>query len=99
MVLLAALLTLRISNGIVAVTPILAALLGRRWRRAAWLGAALLVGALAWAGTEQLLVGTTNPYRAVRTGFMPETGYPTGIPQAELRQPLRRVPAAATTPR
>lgn len=84
MALLAALLTLRVSNGIVAVVPVLAALLGRRYRRAVGLGAGLLVAFGLLAGASQLMSGTTNPYRAVRTGFLPETGYPTGIPQAEL---------------
>lgn len=84
MVLLAAVLTLRVSNGLVAVVPIGAALLGRRYRRAAVLGAGLLIALGLLAGTSQLMSGTTNPYRAVRTGFLPETGYPTGIPQAEL---------------
>jgi len=84
MLLLAALLTLRISNGIVAVVPILAALLARRFKRALLLGTALLLACVLFAGASQQLIGATNPYRAVRTAFLPETGYPTGIPQEEL---------------
>ena len=82
--LLAALLTLRISNGIVAVVPILAALFARRFKRALGLTAALVFACCILAGVSLQLIGTTNPYRAVRTGFLPETGYPTGIAQQEL---------------
>lgn len=86
MALLAALLTLRISNGVVAVVPILAALFARRWRRAVLLagGLALALGLFALLG--QLMVGTINPYRAIRTSFMPETGYPPAIDAAELER-------------
>lgn len=84
MLLLAALMTLRISNGIVGVVPILAALLGRRFRRAAWLAAALVAAVGLWAVASYLMTGATNPYRAVRTAFLPETGYPPALPAAEL---------------
>lgn len=84
MALLAAVLTLRISNGIMVIAPIGAALLARRFRRAAGLAAGLAAALALWAGLGLLLTGTTNPYREVRTGFMPETGYPTALPPAEL---------------
>lgn len=84
MLLLAALMTLRVSNGIVGVVPILAALLGRRFRRAAWLAAALVAAVGLWAGASYLMTGATNPYRAVRTAFLPESGYPPALPAAEL---------------
>lgn len=84
LVLLAALITLRVSNGIVAVVPILAALLGRRFRRAALLAVLLAAAFGLWAGASYLMTGATNPYRAVRTAFLPETGYPPALPQAEL---------------
>lgn len=84
MTLLAALLMLRISNGVVVVAPIAAAVLARRWKRAFALAAMLFCAASVFAGVSYQLIGTSNPYRAVRTGFLPETGYPTALPQAEL---------------
>jgi hypothetical protein len=86
MALLALLVLLRISNGLVAVVPIAAALLARRWRRAAGLAVAgsaaiALLALLSW-----LLIGSVNPYRAIRTGFMPETGYPTALAEPALKE-------------
>lgn len=84
MALLAALITLRISNGIVAGVPILAAVLGRRFRRAALLAVGLIAAIGLWAGASYLMTGATNPYRAIRTAFLPETGYPPALSEAEL---------------
>lgn len=77
-VLLGALANMRISNAVLAMAPILAALLARRFRRAAMV--ALVAGGayLALAGVTLALTGAPNPYRAARTSFTPATGYPAG---------------------
>ena len=77
-VLLGVLANMRISNAVLAVAPILAALLARRFRRAVMVG--LVVGGayLALAGVTMALTGAPNPYRAARTSFTPATGYPAG---------------------
>lgn len=74
--LLAVLPALRVTNGLIAVLPVLLALWQRRWRRA--VAYALLVAGVI-LGLQQLslaLTGATNPYRAVRASFTAETGYP-----------------------
>lgn len=74
--LLGLLVGLREPNAAVAAVPVLAALGGRRWRRATALAATSaaaygLVVVATWG-----LTGAPNPYKAVRTTFTGETGYP-----------------------
>lgn len=82
-VLLGLLVSLRISNGTVAVIPVLAALARREWRRAAIVGGAAGAAWLAVVVFAVALTGEPNPYRAQRTSFTAETGYPVGADAAE----------------
>ncbi len=76
--LLGLLVSLREPNALVAVAPVVAALLARRWRTATRL---LVSMALAYGlvlGATIGLAGAPNPYKAVRATFNVETGYPVG---------------------
>ncbi len=77
-VLLGALANMRITNAVLAAAPILAALLGRRFRRATAVALIAAATYLAVAGMTLALTGAPSPYRAVRTSFTPTTGYPAG---------------------
>ena len=82
--LLGLLVSLREPHAAVAGVPALAALL--RGRFAAALRSAATV-AVAYAGVLALtwaLTGAVNPYKAVRTTFNPETGYPAGAASAAM---------------
>lgn len=79
MALLAVLLALRVTNGLVSVVPIGVAVVRGEWRRALRLGGAWVAALALLALASHSLIGGFNPYRAIRTGFMPETGYPTAL--------------------
>ncbi len=74
---------MRLSNGALALIPVLADLLHRRGSRAAAkvVLVVLVVGGVA--GLTWGLTGALDPYRAERTSFVPSTGYPAG-PDAEV---------------
>ena len=76
--LLAVTVSMRVSNGVLVVAPVAAALFGRRLRHAVALGLTAIVTYLALAGLTLALTGASNPYRAARTTFTPATGYPAG---------------------
>lgn len=82
-VLLAALVSLRVSNGLLALVPVVVPLLDRGlrrgWRRALAMLALAAVSVLALQGLTSVLTGAENPYRAVRATFTPDTGYPVGL--------------------
>jgi len=74
--LLGLLVGLREPNAAIAAVPVLAALLARRFRRAAALAA---IAALAYGAVVAVtfaLTGAANPYKALRSTFTGETGYP-----------------------
>lgn len=77
-VLLAMLVTMRMSNAVLAAVPVLAALLARRFRSAGLLASTVAGAYLLLAGLTLQLAGAPNPYRAARTTFTPATGYPAG---------------------
>lgn len=81
-VLLALLVSMRVSNGLLALVPAGLAVADRKWRRAAAMLAVAAVSVLALQMLTSGLTGADNPYRAVRATFTPETGYPAG-PHAE----------------
>ena len=93
-VLLAALVTMRVSNGLLALIPVavIVAVQGQHegwlkgvkdsWRRAAAMLLGVVVSVLAFQLLTASLTGADNPYRAVRATFTPDTGYPVG-PQAD----------------
>lgn len=77
-VLLGLLTSMRLSNGALAAIPVIAALFDRRVAK----GAALALSSVAvfglMLGVTSGLTGSTSPYRAVRTSFNADTGYPVG---------------------
>ncbi len=77
-VLLGVLTSMRLSNAVLIVAPVTAALLSRRPRHAAAVALAAVIAYLALAGLTLTLTGASNPYRAARTSFTPATGYPAG---------------------
>ena len=83
MTLLALLTSMRIPNGTLAVVPVLALVFARHFRRAALLAAVGAVAFLAMAGLTDAMTGASSPYRANRTSFNQETGYPVGENAAE----------------
>ncbi len=95
--LLGLLVSMRLSNGALAAAPVLAALLGRRLGRAAALAVVALTGYLLAAGLTLALTGEPNPYRATRTSFNAEIGYPVGEGAAEARQRFAQRPATNRT--
>ena len=76
--LLGLLVALREPNGLVALVPIAAALLGRHWKRSAALAAASALAYGAVVALTVLLTGAPNPYKAWRSTFDATTGYPAG---------------------
>ena len=95
--LLGVLANLRISNAVVILAPILAALVHRRWRRAAAVAAIAAFTYLALAGVALALTGEPNPYRAARTSFTPQTGYPAGADAEVARLRFEEAGAADRT--
>ncbi len=94
--LIGALTNMRLSNAVLALAPVAAALFARRWRRAAAVALAPIAAYLALAGLTLALTGAPNPYRAERTSFTPATGYPAGagaeaaLPRFEAQQAADR---------
>lgn len=74
--LLGLLVTMRLTNVVVAAIPIAAALAHKRYRRAIICAGFILVGFSLSTGVEYLLTGITNPYKATRASFNRVTGYP-----------------------
>lgn len=83
--LLGLLISLREPNALVAVVPVVAALLARDLRRAARIAAALTLAYLAALALTWALTGAVNPYKAPRATFNAETGYPVGARSAAAR--------------
>ena len=88
---LASLVSLRVSNGLLALVPVAVQWVrrgedrrgkdrpGRRsWRRAALMLVVVVASVLAFQFLTSVLTGADNPYRAVRATFTPATGYPVG---------------------
>ncbi len=86
--------SMRLTNAALAVAAVAACLLTGRMKRALIVGgAAALAFALA-IGAGLLLTGAANPYKADRSSFNGEVGYPVG-PEAETA--LERFSAAPAT--
>lgn len=85
MVLLALLTSMRVSNGALAAVPVIALILTRRFKRAALLAGVALASYLLLAALTSGLTGAPSPYRALRTSFNQQTGYPVG-PEAAVSE-------------
>ncbi|MEM6794443.1 MAG: hypothetical protein AAF725_10715 [Acidobacteriota bacterium] len=87
-------LPMRLSNGALALIPILDALLRRRFRRAAGyaLTAAAVAGGMALLSLQ--MTGAPDPYRAERTSFLPASGYPAGAEAERIAERFGEAPAA-----
>ncbi len=95
-VLLGLMTSMRLTNGALAAAPFLAALLKRQWRQALGMAAGAAVAFLLVLGLTGILTGSITPYRAERTSFNAETGYPVG---PEAASALERFSAQAATVR
>ena len=74
---------MRLSNGALALIPVFADALHRRWWKAGAKAFLVLAVVGAIAGLTWGLTGALDPYRAERTSFVPSTGYPAGPAAAD----------------
>ncbi len=95
--LLGLVVSMRISNILLAASPILAALFLRQLRRAILLGVATVAPMLLMVVVTFALTGATNPYSAVRTSFTAETGYPANDGSLEATERFTGEPATHQT--
>lgn len=86
--LLGALISLRLTNGLIAVIPVLALWVDGRRRRATLVALAIAGAVGLGAGTTWILAGEPSPYLAVRATFNPETGYPENTGLVGLQSPF-----------
>ena len=95
---LGAAVSMRFTTAALAAAAVVALVLDRRWRRAFVVGLLSVTGFLAVSGTTILLLGTANPYKAVRSSFNQNTGYPAGqtVHQASERFATRPATQSAT---
>ncbi|MEM8931466.1 MAG: hypothetical protein AAGE94_09840, partial [Acidobacteriota bacterium] len=70
--------SMRVSNGALAVVPVLSALFAGQWRRAFGRAGVVVAVVALLAATTWGFTGALDPYRAERTTFVPSVGYPTG---------------------
>ncbi|MEM7584551.1 MAG: hypothetical protein AAF560_14270 [Acidobacteriota bacterium] len=97
MILLAATVSMRPTNGVLVAAPILAAILQRRLKHAVALTLTAVVAFLLFAEMTQAVTGAANPYRAIRSSFTPATGYPAGEDSAEARARFDVLPSSEST--
>jgi hypothetical protein len=75
---LGATVAMRYTAAAIVAGAVLGLLLDSRWRRAIVVGVMSVTTFLMISGATQILLGTTNPYKALRSSFNQETGYPAG---------------------
>jgi hypothetical protein len=68
----------RFTTAALVVAVVLGQLSHRRWRRAAGIALLSMLGFAAASTATWALLGTANPYKAVRSSFNDTTGYPAG---------------------
>ena len=76
--LLGAGVSMRFPGASMVAASVLALIVDRRWRRGLVVAVMGVTAFLAISGVTSILLGTTNPYKAVRSSFNQETGYPAG---------------------
>ena len=91
--LLGAAVSMRFSTAALAAAPVLVALLYRRFRRSVAVAALALVGFIAVSASTQHFLGTSNPYKAVRSSFNSNTGFPAGAEAATATERFSTSPA------
>jgi len=91
--LLGAAVSMRFSTAALAVVPVLAALIHRRYRRSLIVATLALAGFALASGATQHFLGTPNPYKAERSSFNARTGYPAGEGAAEALKRFSTSPA------
>ncbi|MEO1370373.1 MAG: hypothetical protein AAFX50_24595, partial [Acidobacteriota bacterium] len=85
---------MRLSNGALALVPALEALLRRRPGLAVLRGLTTAAVAGAVALVSYGMIGSLDPYRAARTTFIPESGYPAGEQAEAALERFSYAPAA-----
>ena len=90
--------SMRFTAASIVAGAVLALLVDRRWRRSLVVTVMSITAFLAVSGVTLILLGTTNPYKAVRSSFNQETGYPAGpsIEQARERFTSRSATQSAS---
>ncbi len=92
-ILLGAAVSMRFTSAALAAAVVVALVLDQRVRRAALVAGLSAVGFLGVSGASLLLQGTANPYKAVRSSFNQETGYPAGDTREQAAERFVTVPA------
>ncbi|MEM7349323.1 MAG: hypothetical protein AAF657_00860 [Acidobacteriota bacterium] len=95
--LLAIVVAMRITNGILVAAAGLAYLLFGRLRQATALASTAAVTYLLIGGLTFSLIGAPNPYRATRSTFTPTTGYPAGDEKTKALERFAAAPASDKT--
>lgn len=85
--------SMRFSTAALALAPVLIAIIYRRYRHSMVVAALALAGFALVSGATQHLLGTPNPYKAVRSSFNADTGYPAGVEAAEAAERFSTSPA------
>ena len=91
--LLGAAVSMRFSTAALAAAPVLIAVLYRRYRHSMVIAALTLAAFALVSGATQHLLGTANPYKAVRSSFNARTGYPAGAEGDEAAERFSTSPA------
>ena len=79
---LGAAVSMRFTTAALVAAATMALLLDKRWRRGLVVGVLGITGFLAVSSATVILLGTANPYKAVRSSFNQNTGFPAG-PRAQ----------------
>jgi hypothetical protein len=91
--LLGAAVSMRFSTAALAVAPLIVALLYKKFRHLMVVGALALAGFLLASGATHHFIGTANPYKAVRSSFNTNTGFPAGAEAAVAAERFSTSPA------
>ena len=85
--------SMRLSTAALVAAPVITAVLYRRYRRALIVAGLALAAFLLVSGATHRLLGTANPYKAVRSSFDTRTGYPVGPRVSETMERFSTRPA------
>lgn len=91
--LLGAAVSMRLSTAALVAAPVITTILYRRYRRALAVAGLALAAFLLVSGATHRLLGTANPYKAVRSSFDTRTGYPVGPRASEAMERFSTSPA------
>lgn len=90
---LGAAVSMRYTAAALAAAAVAALLVERRWRRGLVVAVMAITSFLVISSGTVVLTGTSNPYKAVRSSFNEETGYPAGESTVRARERFTSRPA------